>query len=134
MRVRRRGMIEPQRRDRQHRDARMGDQEGILVRAVRRAAILDHTQPPRGDLLDDAVIEQHHAVGDELFEALTRELMLAALAGHHRRDAAVLQPPEQPPQLRAQDRLVRQAREDRLDRVEHETLSAGRVGWRRRDG
>ena len=124
---RRRGMIEPQRRDRQHRNARLADQERIFVRAVRRAAIFDDAQPARGDLLDDAVIEQDDAVGDELLEALTREMMLAALTGDDRRDAAVLQPSEQPPQFRAQNRLVRQAREDRLDRVEHEALRADRA-------
>ena len=92
--------------------------------------IFHDPQPPRGYLLDDPMIEQDDAVRDELFEALTREVILAALTRHDRRDAAVLQPPEQAPQFGSQDRHVREAREHRLDRVEHETLrvrSADRV-------
>ena len=52
---------------------------------------------------------------------------VAALAGDDRGDALVLEPAEQPPQLGAQDRLIREAAEQRLDRVEHDALRADRV-------
>ena len=68
------------------------DQERILVGAVRRAAVLDDAQPPRGDLIQHAVVEQDHAVGDIFLDAVAGELAFAALAGDDRGDALVLQP------------------------------------------
>src|SRR6185369_13917167 len=47
---------------------------------------------------------------------------VAALARDDRRHPAFLQPPEQPPQLRAEDARVRQAAEERFHRVEHDPL------------
>ena len=58
------------RRDRQHRNPALVDQERILVRAVARAAILHDPQAPRRDLVIDPVVEKDHAVGDVLFEPL----------------------------------------------------------------
>ena len=43
---------------------------GILVRAVVRAAILDDSQAAGRDLLADAVIEQDHGIGDVFLETL----------------------------------------------------------------
>ena len=123
----RRLVVQPQRGDRQHRDAVRADQERILVGAVRRAAVLDDAQPPRGDLVVDAVVQQDHAVGHVLLEAVAGQRVLAALAGDDRGHAAILQPAEQAPQLGAQDGVVRQAGEQRLDRVEHDALGADRV-------
>ena len=97
-----------------------------LVPCVR-AAVLDDAQAPRGDLLGHAVVEQDHAVGDVLLQPLAGERAVAALAGDDRGDALVLEPAEQPPQLRAQDRLVGEAAEERLDGVEHDALGADRV-------
>jgi hypothetical protein len=74
-------VLEPHRGDRQHREAVGADQERILVGAVRRAAVLDDAQAPRRDLVDDAVVEQDHAVGDVFLEAVAGERVLAALAG-----------------------------------------------------
>src|SRR5262249_50942804 len=51
----------------------------------------------------------------------------APRAGDDRRHAPSLQPAEQAAQPGAEDRLVRQAREERLDRVEHDALGADRV-------
>ena len=50
------------------------DQERVLVGAVGRAAVLDDPQPPRRDLLVDAVVEHDHAVRDVLLEPLPGEL------------------------------------------------------------
>ena len=67
-------MIQSQRGDRQHRDAPLVDDERVLVGAVGGAAVLDHAQPPRRDLLVHPMVQQDHAVGDVLFDALAREL------------------------------------------------------------
>jgi hypothetical protein len=120
-------VVELQRRERQHVDAVLVDQERVLVGAVRAAAVLDDPQPPRRNLLAHAVIEQDHAVGDVFLEPLARELAFAALAGDDGRHALVLEPAEQAPQLRAQQRLVGEAAEERLERVEHHALGADRV-------
>jgi hypothetical protein len=63
------------------------------------------------------VVEQDHAVGDVLLQALAREGPFAALAGNDGGNALVLQPAEQSPQLRTQQRLVGEAAEQRLDGI-----------------
>jgi hypothetical protein len=120
-------VVEPQRGDRHDADAVVVDQERVLVRAVGRASVLHDPQPPRGALLLDAVVEQDHAVGHVLLEPLAGERAVAALARDHGGDAPVLEPAEQPPQLGPQDRVVREAAEQALDRVEHDALGAERV-------
>ena len=97
-------------------------------------AVLDDAQPPRRDLLGDAVVEQDHAVGDVLLQALAGQRPVAALAGDDGGDALVLEPAEQPAQLGAQDRLVGQAAEQRLDGVEHDPLGADGVDGVARGG
>ena len=67
------------------------------------AAVLDDAQPPRRDLVDHAVVEQDHAVGDVLFQAVPGQRALAALAGDDGGDALVLEPAEQAAQLGPQD-------------------------------
>ena len=116
-----------QRGDRQDGDAVLVDQEGILVGAVGGAAVLDDAQPAGRELLGDAVVEQDDAVGDVLLEPVAGERAVAALAGDDRRDPLVLEPAEQPAQLRAQDGVVGQAAEERLDGVEHDALGPERV-------
>ena len=91
------------------------------------AAVLDDAQPARRDLVVDAVVEQDHAVRDVLLEPLPGQQALAALAGDDGGHASVLQPAEQPPQFGAQDAVVRQAGEQRFDRVEHDALGADRL-------
>ena len=49
---------------------------------------------------------------------------LAFLAGDDRRHAAILQPAKKPAQFRAQDGVIWQPGEERLDRVEHHALGA----------
>ena len=46
------------------------DQERILVGAVVGAAVLDHAQAARRDLIVDAVVEQDHRIRDVLLEPL----------------------------------------------------------------
>ncbi len=56
--------------DREHHDSSVGDEEGELVGSVQRAAVLDHTQPPSGDLFVHTVIEGDDAVGHVLLDAV----------------------------------------------------------------
>ena len=102
------------------------DEERILVRAVVRAAVLDHAQAARRDLIVDAVVEQDHGIRDVLLEPLPGQGTLATLARDHGGDALVLQPPEQPSQFRPEDGVVLQARKQRLDGVEDDALGADR--------
>ena len=91
-----------------------------------RAAVFDHTQAARRDLIVDAVVEQDHRIRDVLLESLPGQEAVAALARDHGGDALVLQPPEQPPQLRPEDGVVLQAGKQRLDGVEDDALGAHR--------
>jgi hypothetical protein len=122
-----RRVVELQRGERQDVNAVLVDEERVLVGAVGAAAILDDAQAPGGHLLGHTVVEQDHAVGDVLLQPLAREASFAALAGDDRGDALVLQPAEEAPQLRAQQRLVGEAAEEGLERVEHHALGAHRV-------
>ena len=73
------------------------------------------------------MIQQDHAVGDVLFQTVASKPALATLGSDDGRDTLVFQPTEQPPQFRAEDALVRQAGEERLDGVQHHALRASRV-------
>src|SRR5690606_27997162 len=111
-------------RDREYGEPMLVDEKGILVGPVSAATILHDPQTPDRSLLDGPMVEEDHTVGDVLLEALPRELPLAALPGDHGGQPLVLQPTKQPSQLCAQDRGVREAREERLDRVEHDPLGS----------
>ena len=91
------------------------------------AAVLDDPQAPRRDLVGDAVVEEDHAVGDVLLEAVAGEGVRAPLAGDDRRHALLLEPAEQAAQLGPEDGLVGQPCEERLDGVEDDALGADRV-------
>ena len=84
-------------------------------------------QPPCRHLLRHPVVEENHAIRDVFLQALAGQRPVAALGGDDRGDPLVLEPAEQPPQLGAQDRLVREAAEQRLDRVEDDPLRLDRV-------
>ena len=73
------------------------------------------------------MVEKDDAVGDVLLEPLPRERVGAAFAGDDRRDAALLEPGEQPAQLGAQHAGVAQTGKQRLDRVEHDAARADRA-------
>ena len=100
---------------------------GYSLRAVGRAAILDDAQAAGRKLIVDAVVEQDHAVGDVFFEAVARQRAFAALAGDDGSDAFLLEPLEQPAQFGAQQLLVFQAAEKRLDGVDNDAFGADRV-------
>ena len=117
-------MVEAERGHRKNRDTLFVNQEGVFVRAVHRAAILDDTQPARRKLLNDAMIEQDNAVGDVFLHSLSRERALAALGGDDGRDPLILEPAKQAAQFRAQDGGVAEAAEERFERVEHDPLRA----------
>src|SRR5487761_1411575 len=122
-------MGEPERRDRQHAQSVAVDQEWVLVGAVIGAAILDDTQPPRGDFIAHPVIEQHHGIRDVLLEPLTRQALAAPLARDDGSQVSVLEPTQEPAQLRTQDVLLREPAEERLNRIEdHDLRTLGRHG------
>ena len=102
----RRLVRESQRRDRQHGDPVVVDEERHFVAAVRRAAVLEDAQPPSGALLHHPLVEQDHAVRDVLLEAVARQVLAIPLARHDGRDSLGLQPPKQPRQLGAHQQPV----------------------------
>ena len=118
----RRRMSETRRGDGQHRNALVVDQERIFVGAMRRAPVFDDAQSPRGDLVDDTMIEQDHAVGNIFLEPETGQRAFAALGRDDGRHFALLQPGEQPPQLRPQHRRIAEAAEQSLQRVEDDAF------------
>src|SRR6185312_6562193 len=117
-------MIKAAGRKRHDRDALVVQEKGIFVRAMRRAAKFDDAQPPRRDLIHDAVVQQDDAVGHIFFEPVPGEHALALLAGDECGDTALLEPAEEAAQFGAQDRLVREAGEQSLERIENDALGA----------
>ena len=83
----RRLVRESQRRDRQHGDPVVVDEERHFVAAVRRAAVLEDAQPPSGALLHHPLVEQDHAVRDVLLETVARQVLAIPLARHDGRDS-----------------------------------------------
>ena len=69
-------MLQAQGGDGQYADALVADEEGVFVRAVGRAAVLDDPEASGRELLGDAVVEDDHAVGDILFQAVPGERIL----------------------------------------------------------
>ena len=63
-------VLEPQRGDGQDGDTVFIDQEGILVCTMRGATIFHDAQAAGRQILDDAMVEQDHAIGDILFDAM----------------------------------------------------------------
>jgi len=72
-------VIQPQRRDGQHADALVADQEREFVGAMQRAAIFHHAQMPRGNLLINPMVEQDDAVGHVFLQPVARQLIASAL-------------------------------------------------------
>ncbi len=120
-------MLEHERRNGQHADAVLVDEERIFVGAVRAAPVFDDAQTSCRDLVDDAVVEQDHAVGDVLLQPAAGELTIASLAGDHGGDALVFQPAKEAPQLRPQDGGIGKAAEQRFDRVQRDALGPDRI-------
>src|SRR4029077_16603773 len=115
-------MIELQRRDRQHREPLLADQEREFVGAVGRAAVLPHPKSARGNLLGYALIEDDHAISHVLLEPVARDRSVTLFTCDDRRHAAILQPAKKPAQFRAEDGVIWQPGEECLDRVEHHAL------------
>ena len=117
-------VIQSDRSDRQNGDAVFVDQERILIRPMRRAAILHHAQPPRRNLVVQPMIEQDDAVGNVFFQPLARERPAALLAGDDGRHPLFFEPVKQPPHFRPQNGLVIQAGKQAFDGIEHHALRA----------
>ena len=121
-----RGLIgQPDGGDRHDDEAALGDQERVLVGPVERAPVFHDPEPSGRDLVVDPVVEDDHAVRDVLLDPeLGQVAQLAALAADHHRQAAVLEPAEQPIELPADDRLVGERAEQHLDRVQEDPFGA----------
>ena len=120
-------MVQPDRRYRNDRNAVRSDQERIFVGAVDRAAVFDDPQPPGGKLVYDAVIEQDDAIRDVFFESVPGQRAIAAFTGDYGGHPSLLQPFEQPPDFRTKNCRIREASEERLQGVQHDTLRADGV-------
>jgi hypothetical protein len=88
-------MLQAERGDRQNAETVLVDEEGIFVGSVRRAAVLHNTHAASGHLIDDAMVEQDHTVGDVLFKASSGKSTVATLAGNNRRDTFFFEPAEE---------------------------------------
>ena len=119
-----RRVIQPQRRDGQHSDAVVTDEEGIFIGAMRRAAVFHHPQMPRGNLFIDPMVEHDDTVGHIFLQPMARQVFAPGLGSDERRHAFVFEPAEEPAQLGAQDGLVGQAGEQRFQRVQHHAFGA----------
>lgn len=117
-------VVQGERRDGQHADALLSDQKRKLVGAMQGAPVLHHPQVPCRDLVVDPVIQQDDAVGDIFLHPVAGQLFAPPFGGDDGGHALVLEPPEQPPQFSAQDRLVRQSGEECLQGVEHHAFRA----------
>ena len=120
-------MIQVNRGYRQNRDTVLVDEEWILVHAVRRASVFDNAKTPGKNGFRRPVIEQDDAIGNILFQAMVRKLAFAALAGDHSSELSFFEPTKQASKFRAQNCLVREAGEQRLDTVEHYPLRSNGV-------
>ena len=89
-------MGEPKRSDRDHGHTLFVDQEGVLVGAMRSSTIFDDPQPPRRQVVDDAMIEQDDAVGHILFDTVPGQTPFSTLGSNHRGEPVVLEPIKQP--------------------------------------
>ena len=73
------------------------------------------------------LLQQNDAVGDIFFDAVPGQSAVAAFRRDDRRQVMLFQPMQQAAQFRAQDGVVRDAREQRIDTVEHDALRPHRL-------
>ncbi len=107
-------MGEPKRGDGQELEAVFLDEEWILIRAVRGAAVLDDPQAPRGEFLLNTLFQDDDAVGDVLLDAV------AGQSFSPRSAVMTLVSPRAFSQANRRrssgaPRLIREAREQRLE-------------------
>src|ERR1041384_561879 len=86
------------------------------------SSILDYSQPPGRNLLNDAVVEQDHAIGDIFLQTVSCKDAFATFRRDDRRDPPTFQPPKEPPEFGAKDQFVRQCGEQGFDRIEHDSF------------
>ena len=70
------------------------------------------------------MVEDDYAIGDIFFKTVARDCALALFASDDGSHAAILQPAKEPTQLRAQDGVIWQPGEERLNRIEHHAFRA----------
>lgn len=84
-------------------------------------------EPPRGELIVDAMIQHDDAVGDVFLDTPARELPFAALGGDDGGQAAIFQPLEEAHQFGAKDRLVGYRGKERFDGIQHNAFCLDRI-------
>ena len=122
-----RHMLQVRRGHRQHGNAVALNQEGILVRPVGGAAVLDHAQAPRQYRFGDAVVEQDDAIRNVLFQAVARQRALPAFPGNDGREVSSLsQRNRRRSSVRRIDSLSKSG-EQSLDAVQQHAFGADRI-------
>lgn len=71
------------------------DQERVLICSVRRTTVFDHSQPPCGELIFNAVVKEDNSVRNIFFQAMPGKPAIALLGGDDRCDIPIFQPAEQ---------------------------------------
>ncbi len=91
-------------------DPGFADQEGVLVRSVERASVLQDSQPPGGGLLDHSMVENDHAVRDVFLDPVAGEAFrLHARPVITAVTCRVLEPSEQATELGAETAVFENA-------------------------
>lgn len=70
------------------------------------------------------MVEHDHTVGDVLLDPVASQSVLTSLRGHDGRNALLLEPAEQPAELRPDDRVGRKGAEQHLDSVQDNSLGS----------
>src|SRR5579884_3910 len=65
------------------------------------------------------MVQENDAVGDILFEPMSRQCAFAGLSRNDGSHTTLFEPTKQPAQLRSHNRFVREIAEESLDRIEH---------------
>src|SRR5579863_3261324 len=87
--------------DRQNRQTRLVDQKRVFIGSVLCPSVLDDTQAAGGNLIVGSVIQQNHAVGNILLQAMPRQSPVSSLSRYDGCEPAILEPPKQPPHFSA---------------------------------
>lgn len=119
-------MVQANRGDRQHRESAVIDRKWIFVGAVGAAAIFHHPYTSGGDVVGNAMVEEHDAIGDVFLEPEAGQGFLASFAGDEDGHAERFEKLEQAADFTAQQTLIGKAGEQRLHRIEDDASRADR--------
>src|SRR5712671_2541969 len=101
-------MLQLERAQRKNGHSLFVDEKRIFVVPMFRAAILHDSQPARGNLSFYSMVEGYHAVRDIFFEAVACKGALTLFGRDDGREVAILQPSEEPAELRTENCRIRE--------------------------